>query len=177
MNRALSACKHRVSGSLSLPFRGSFHLSLTVLFAIGHHQYFLLPTGFLVSCGTLDLGPLHLVFAYGALTRSGSAFQPPSANDNLALRRSTTPANRSRQVWALPLSLAATEGIDVSFLSSGYLDVSVPRVPPVHLWIQCTVTGHYSRRVSPFGNPWINAYLQLPMAYRSSLRPSSAVGT
>ena len=130
-----------------------------------------------MSCGTLDLGPLHLVFAYGALTRSGSAFQPPSANDNLALRRSTTPANRSRQVWALPLSLAATEGIDVSFLSSGYLDVSVPRVPPVHLWIQCTVTGHYSRRVSPFGNPWINAYLQLPMAYRSSLRPSSAVGT
>ena len=29
---ALSACKHRVSGSLSLPFRGAFHLSLTVLF-------------------------------------------------------------------------------------------------------------------------------------------------
>ena len=29
--RAPSACKHRVSGSLSLPFRGSFHLSLTVL--------------------------------------------------------------------------------------------------------------------------------------------------
>ena len=31
-----SACKHRVSGSLSLPSRGSFHLSLTVLYAIGH---------------------------------------------------------------------------------------------------------------------------------------------
>ena len=30
------ACKHMVSGSLSLPSRGSFHLSLTVLFAIGH---------------------------------------------------------------------------------------------------------------------------------------------
>ena len=28
---ALSACKHRVSGSLSLPSRGPFHLSLTVL--------------------------------------------------------------------------------------------------------------------------------------------------
>ena len=26
-----------------------------------------------------------------------------------------------------------------SFSSSGYLDVSVHRVPPVHLWIQCTV--------------------------------------
>ena len=32
-------------------------------------------------------------------------------------------------VWALPISLAATFGIDVSFFSSGYLDVSVPRVP------------------------------------------------
>ena len=31
-NSAPSACKRRVSGSLSLPSRGSFHLSLTVLF-------------------------------------------------------------------------------------------------------------------------------------------------
>jgi hypothetical protein len=32
-------------------------------------------------------------------------------------------------VWALPLSLAATQGINDFFSSSGYLDVSVPRVP------------------------------------------------
>ena len=31
-------------------------------------------------------------------------------------------------VWALSLSLAATKEIDFSFSSSGYLDVSVPRV-------------------------------------------------
>ena len=37
---ALSACKHRVSGSLSLPSRGSFHLSLTVLISIGHQVVF-----------------------------------------------------------------------------------------------------------------------------------------
>src|SRR5215212_10697526 len=38
-------------------------------------------------------------------------------------------------VWAVPLSLAATDGIDVSFFSCGYLDVSVPRVGsilPIH---------------------------------------------
>jgi hypothetical protein len=29
-------------------------------------------------------------------------------------------------VWALPFSLATTQGVEVSFLSSGYLDVSVP---------------------------------------------------
>ena len=32
----------------------------------------------------------------------------------------------------------------VSFSSSGYLDVSVHRVPSVHLWIQCTVTEVFS---------------------------------
>ena len=35
-----TACKHRVSGSISLPFRGSFNLSLTVLYAIGHQVVF-----------------------------------------------------------------------------------------------------------------------------------------
>ncbi len=35
-------------------------------------------------------------------------------------------------VWAAPLSLATTQGITLVFSSSGYLDVSVPRVrPPV----------------------------------------------
>ena len=49
------------------------------------------------------------------------------------------PRNARIPVWALPLSLAATEGIDVSFSSSGYLDVSVPRVPPAWLWIHHAV--------------------------------------
>ena len=50
------------------------------------------------------------------------------------------PRNARIPVWALPVSLAATPGIDVSFSSSGYLDVSVHRVPSVNLWIQLTVT-------------------------------------
>ena len=79
---APTACKHRVSGSLSLPSRGSFHLSLTVLYAIGHQVVFSLggwsprlPTGFLVSCGTLDPRLVSPHFAYGAFTLSGCAFQ------------------------------------------------------------------------------------------------------
>ena len=58
---AISACKLTVSGSFSLPSRGSFHLSLTVLFAIGHMVVFslmgwspLIPSRFLVSRRTLD---------------------------------------------------------------------------------------------------------------------------
>ena len=60
-NSAMSARKHRVSGSFSLPSRGSFHLSLTVLYSIGHMVVFslrrwasLIPTEFLVLDGTLD---------------------------------------------------------------------------------------------------------------------------
>ena len=41
--------------------------------------------------------------------------------------QSATPVRRL--VWPLPLPLAATQGIDFSFSSYGYLDVSVPRVP------------------------------------------------
>ena len=44
----------------------------------------------------------------------------------------------------------------------------------VHLWIQCTVHGFYTMRVSPFGYPRIKACLQLPEAFRRSPRPSSA---
>ena len=66
---APSACKHMVSGSLSLPSRGAFHLSLTVLYSIGHQVVFslrrwasLFPTEFLVLDGTLDLHSPRLPF-------------------------------------------------------------------------------------------------------------------
>jgi hypothetical protein len=41
---------------------------------------------------------------------------------------SATPTKQASLVWALPFSLATTQGIDFSFSSSGYLDVSVPLV-------------------------------------------------
>ena len=78
-------------------------------------------------------------FEYGALTLSGRLSQ----NRSSVLRRSllqSEPRDARITVWALPLSLAATHGIDVSFSSSGYLDVSVPRVPLHNLWIQLWMT-------------------------------------
>ena len=69
-------------------------------------------------------------------------------------------------VWALPVSLAATQGIDYSFSSSGYLDVSVPRVVLVNLWIQLAIVGYDSNGVAPFGYPRIKACLRLPVAFR-----------
>ena len=62
LHGALTGCKRTVSGSLSLPSRGAFHLSLTVLVhyrslrvvSLGRWSS-LIPTGFLVPRGTWDL--------------------------------------------------------------------------------------------------------------------------
>ena len=73
-------------------------------------------------------------FGYGALTLSGRLFQSRSPVITESLLQSE-PRDARITVWALPRSLAATYGIDVSFSSSGYLDVSVHRVPLHTLWI------------------------------------------
>ena len=67
-------------------------------------------------------------FAYGAFTLSGRLSQNLSARIVESIMRSE-PRNARTPVWPLSISLAATLEIDVSFSSSGYLDVSVHRVP------------------------------------------------
>ena len=67
--------------------------------------------------------------------------------------------------WPGPRSLVTTSGVSVDVLSSGYLDISVPRVR--------SLSGDLIGRVSPFGNLRIEAYSRLPTAYRSVSRPSS----
>ena len=90
---------------------------------------------------------VNFPFAYGAFTLFGWLSQNHSARIIESIMQSE-PHGARTMVWALPRSLAATYGIDVSFSSSGYLDVSVPRVPFIHLWIQCMMTG-----VLPAGFP------------------------
>ena len=85
-----------------------------------------------------------------------------------------TPSVLLLLVWPLSLSLATTREISVDFSSSGYLDVSVPQVPLINLCIQLMIYGS-----SPYVFPHseicgYNAYLQLPVAYRSLSRLSSA---
>ena len=55
-------------------------------------------------------------------------------------------------VWPLSLSLAATQEIDFSFSSQGYLDVSVHPVPFIKLCIHLMIHTHYRMWVPPFGN-------------------------
>ena len=82
---------------------------------------------------------VNFPFAYGAFTLSGWLSQNHSARFAESFMRSE-PRNARIPVWALPVSLAATPGIDVSFSSSGYLDVSVHRVPFHTLWIGVWMT-------------------------------------
>ena len=113
------------------------------------------------------------VFGYGALTLC----RRPSHAVLLTYRRitlSATPKILLPSVWPPPRSLATTSGISVDVFSSPYLDVSVQAVPRVRLFDSTHAAGGLLQRVSPFGNLRINAYLQLPEAYRSLSRPSSA---
>ena len=112
-------------------------------------------------------------FAYGAFTLSGRLSQNFSARITESIMRSE-PRRARTTVWPLSISLAATLEIDVSFSSSGYLDVSVQAVPLTYLWIQYAMTDRYIRRIAPFRYPRIKAYLQLPVAFRSLSRLSSA---
>ena len=113
------------------------------------------------------------VFAYETFTLFGGpshvlllTFSIPSAV--------RTPKVLLLSVWPLPRSLATTSGISVDFFSSPYLDVSVQEVPYSMLFYSQGVDRVLLCRVSPFGNPRIIACFRLPVAYRRSLRPSSA---
>ena len=90
---------------------------------------------------------VNFPFAYGAFTLSGRLSQNLSARIIESIMRSE-PRNARTPVWPLSISLAATLEIDVSFSSSGYLDVSVHRVPFHTLWIGVWMTG-----VLPAGFP------------------------
>lgn len=69
------------------PYRGSFHLSLTLLFAIGHQVVFSL-TGwspwiharFHGTGATREINTRCSAFAYGAVTLFGGTFQSPSTS-------------------------------------------------------------------------------------------------
>jgi hypothetical protein len=102
-----------------------------------------------VSRVSMYSGYRHVIFpfAYGAFTLSGRLSQNLSARINESIMRSE-PHGARTMVWPLSISLAATLEIDFSFSSSGYLDVSVHRVPFHTLWIGVWMTG-----VRPAGFP------------------------
>ncbi len=97
------------------------------------------------------------VFAYGAFTLFGALSQSASANLAGSFPRSE-PRRARATVCPPPLSLAATRGIDFSFFSSPYLDVSVQAVPLARLCVHLAM-----RRVSRRGFPHSDTSGSSPM--------------
>ena len=200
---ALTACRHTVSGSISLPFRGAFHLSLTILvhyrsprvFSLGRWSS-QLPTGFLVSRGTQEIQQKSAAFSPTGLSPSlaglssrlrlthdfvTSSVLPSGPAGSYNPATTTAWTYHVSAVWAVPISLAATQGIAFAFYSSGYLDGSVLPLTFAGLLqpegLHPAMTEHNSRQVSPFGYLRVEACSRLTAAFRSLPRPSSALGT
>ncbi len=139
---APTACRHPVSGTISLPFRGTISpfphgtspLSVT-------REYLALEGGpprfrprFTGAVLLRNICGRPLVFVYGTLALCGARFhvlrltndfvtsaEPGTARN----RRPTTPSTQrvpayTYRVWADPFSLATTQGVSFDFLSSGY---------------------------------------------------------
>ena len=104
------------------------------------------------------------------LSRSMAGFSTPFAQSSmLRCKRSYNPP-ADAGVWTVPLSLAATHGIDNFFLFLRLLRCFTwPGMARLRV---CTDAG-----VTPFGHLRINACYPLPEAFRSLLRPSSPAGT
>ena len=148
-----------VSGTVSLPSRGAFHLSLAVLVRYRSSESVqpwrvVPPASDRVSRARPYSGsqtavlvlrvrgshPLRPAFpcrsARTWFCNCGRGLGAPgSASRNTC--EATAPALAPSQVWARALSLAATRAISVDFSSSGYLDVSVPPVVPAWDGLPC----------------------------------------
>ena len=141
------------------------------LFTIGHQGVFslrrwssLVHTGFLVSCATrfnliskhFRLRGYHLVLLL---------FPEYSSNVYISLWLG----------WALSCSLAATGDIECFFLFLGVIRCfSSPGIPSSYYFIHMKIL--IAEWVAPFGDLRFNVCLQLPVAFRSLPRPSSALG-
>ena len=174
-NGAPTACRRMVSGSVSLPCSGFFspfpHGTGTLSVS---QEYLALPDGpgrFTqgFTCPALLRVPLSITLL--ARTGLSPAMERLSRRFRFVTHRISWPYYPGHavtwSVWAVPRSLATTGGITVVFFSSGYLDVSVPRVRPLSGSIPSVCW------VAPFGHPRIKSHVQIPAAFRSLSRPSS----
>ncbi len=183
INSALIACTHTVSYSISLPARGSFHLSITVLvhyrlLTVFSLSKMVLLDSYWISCAPHYSGATRIVltFIYRAITVSGCAFQHYSISQNKFHVVVLQP--HYKVVWAVPRSLAATKGItDLFYFLPVTKMFQFTDLPLSVLCVHTKVVRFNSHRVSPFGHSRIKASYQLPVTFRRLVRPSSAVNT
>ena len=198
MSDAPTACRQTVSGTISLPSRGTFHHSLTVLSAIGHQGIFRL-SGWSRQIHTGFLGPRATwVSLKRAADVSTTGVLPSTPDLSHVLRlhqRFLTRPVAGRQQKRDPTTphtqpLPGLTRIRFSLirfrspllpesrlfsLPAGTEMFHFPAFPPHALCVQAWVTAHDDCRVSPFGNPRIKAWLTTPRGL--SWPPTSFIGS
>ncbi|AXG54590.1 hypothetical protein SLCG_6358 [Streptomyces lincolnensis] len=195
---APTACRHTVSGTISLRSRGTFHHSLTVLSAIGHQGIFRL-SGWSRQIHTGFLGPRATWVSLKRAADVSTTGVLPSTPDlshvlRLHQRFLTRPVAGRRQkrdpttphTQPLPGLTRIRFGL-IRFrspllpesrlfsLPAGTEMFHFPAFPPHTLCVQVWVTAHDDCRVSPFGNPRIKAWLTTPRGL--SWPPTSFIGS
>ncbi len=195
---APTACRHTVSGTISLPSRGTFHHSLTVLSAIGHQGIFRL-SGWSRQIHTGFLGPRATWVSLKRAADVSTTGVLPSTPDlshvlRLHQRFLTRPVAGRQQKrdpttpYTQPLPGLTRIRFGLIRFRSPLLPESrlfslpegtemfhFPSFPPHCLCVQQRVTAHDDCRVSPFGNPRIKAWLTTPRGL--SWPPTSFIGS
>ncbi len=194
---ALTDCKPTVSGTVSLPSRGAFHLSLTVL--VRYRSPVCTQPYEVVLADSRQLSRfrrysgisrrVRVHFAYGAVTHCGATFQNASAmhlicnsSEGLVpLPSSPTTPDWQRHQAVPPVRFRLfpfrSPLLRESLLLSsprGTEMFQFPRFPPPALCVQAGVTPHDGCRVSPFGHPRIEAWSAAPRGF--SQPPTSFIG-
>ena len=185
MRDAPTACRHTVSGTISLRSRGTFHHSLTVLSAIGHQGIFRL-NGWSRQIHTGFLGPRATwEIRKRAVQISATGVLPSTPGLSHALRlpiRFLTLRPAGRPIKHTPTTPHAQPLPGLTHIRFGLIRFRSPLLPesrlfslpagtemfhfpafPPHcLCVQQRVTAHDDCRVSPFGHPRIKAQLAAP---------------
>ena len=167
----LTAGKYEVSGSLSSPFRGAFHLSLTVLVHYRSHWVVslggwspLLPTRFRVSRGTQDARPDSCSRRYRTLTVSGRAFQHVRVSSDSLVACPTTPfCPKTARFGLIPVRSPLLRDSRLISLRRATEMFQFAHCPLVWLCVHQRVSRHHSGWVAPFGISGLIAWMQLPL--------------
>src|SRR5882757_4003716 len=195
---APTACRRTVSGTISRPLTGAlFTFPSRYLCTIGHQGVFRLRgwspqihTGFLGPRATWDTvrkslrfhlrgcHPLCRFFPEPSITNVISYFLP---GQQLRLDGPATPITQRLLAMArdrfglFPFRSPLLRESRLLSLPVGTEMFHFPTLPPPALCVQAGATGHYTRQVSPFGNPRIEVWLPTPRGL--SQAPTSFIGS
>ena len=164
----------------TFPSRYWFAIGLPVIFSLAGWSP-LLRTGFLVSRPTQETPSTQPRYPYGPLTLCGPTFQTVPVPGCVSYGRPYYPACASTPaVWAPPLSLATTQGIDSFFLLLQVLrcfsSLRSPRLRSLHGIRPCGFPHSDSHGSLPVcGSPWIFAAYRVLLRFRKPRHPPFAL--